>query len=137
MTRVLKKFPHRPPRPEVVGADGIHLLTRDGRRILDATAGSTSCAVLGYTHPDVTEAMKDQIDGICHIDYNTWTNPGLEELAEELTKRGVGSSRALASLRSGFVTAALAIFEVDGESFAEIRHENARLVHFATPRGLE
>lgn len=63
-------------------------------------------------------------------------NPGLEELALELAGHDAGSSRALTALAMGFVTAALAVFEVDGESFADIHHENARLVHFATPRGL-
>jgi len=64
-------------------------------------------------------------------------NPGLEKLAEELAGRSAGSSSALTALTGGFVTAALAVFEVDGESFSGIRHENARLMHFATPRGLD
>lgn len=63
-------------------------------------------------------------------------NPGLEELAVELADRGVGIPGALDRLSAGFVSAALAVFEVDAESFADLRHEAARLVHFATPRSL-
>lgn len=63
-------------------------------------------------------------------------NPGIEEVAVALARRGTGAPGALTSLAGGFVTAALAVFEIDGESFAGVEHESARLVHFAAPRSL-
>ena len=60
-------------------------------------------------------------------------NPGLEDLSNELSSRGAGSTGAQAALALGFATTALAIFEVDGENFSGIHHEATRLVHFATP----
>ena len=63
-------------------------------------------------------------------------NPGIEEVAVALARRGAGSPGALTGLAGGFVTAALAVFEIDGESFAGIEYESARLVHFAAPRSL-
>lgn len=64
-------------------------------------------------------------------------NPGLEDLAKELAGRGAGSTGALTAFTAGFASAALAVFEVDGEDFAGIRHEGARLMHFTTPRDLD
>ncbi len=87
MSSILRKFPNQPPAPLVTRGEGIYLITADGRRIMDATAGTTACAVLGYTHPEVQKAMKAQIDRICHIDYNTWSNDALEELASLLLSR--------------------------------------------------
>lgn len=55
--------------------------------MLDTTAGVTSCAVLGYSHPDVLDAMRRQMERFCHVDYNVWHNPMLEELAEVLLSR--------------------------------------------------
>lgn len=87
VSQILRKFPNLPPNPRVVRGEGIYLHTVDGRKIMDATAGTTACAVLGYTHPEVQAAMKAQIDRICHIDYNTWSNDMLEELAALLLSR--------------------------------------------------
>lgn len=64
-------------------------------------------------------------------------NPGLEDFARGLAGRVAGSSRAQTTLAAGFVTAALAIFEIDTESFSMIRDQDARLVHMVTPRGLD
>ena len=63
-------------------------------------------------------------------------NPGLEQLALELADRGAGFPGALDRLATGFVSAALAVFELDAESYSDIGHETSRLVHFATPRSL-
>lgn len=67
--------------------DGIYLEYADGRRVMDATAGWTSYAVLGFNHPEVLEAMRRQMDRFCHVDYNVWHNPMLEDLAEVLLAR--------------------------------------------------
>lgn len=94
MTSILRKFPNRPSAPEVVRAEGIYLYTGDGRKILDANAGGSSFAVLGFSHPQVLAAMREQMDRFCHIDYNAWSNPQLDELAELiLSKAPRGLSR--------------------------------------------
>ena len=44
---------------DVVDAEGVHLRTRDGRRILDLYGGH-AVAALGYSHPRWRAALKDQ-----------------------------------------------------------------------------
>lgn len=63
-------------------------------------------------------------------------NPGLESLCHLLA--GPGTDRgALDELRRGMPTAALAIFELTGDSWAELGSDGARLVEFVRPRELE
>ena len=87
MTHILRKFPNDPAKPTVVKAEGLYLHTEDGRKLLDMTAGVTSFGVLGYSHPEVLAAMQTQMGKFCHIDYNTWVDPNLEELAALLLSR--------------------------------------------------
>jgi len=84
MSYQLRKFPNQPDRPVVEKAEGVHLHLADGRKILDATAGWCSQHVLGFSHPEVLEAMYKQMERFCHVDYNNWRNPMLDELAELL-----------------------------------------------------
>jgi adenosylmethionine-8-amino-7-oxononanoate aminotransferase len=84
---ILKKFPNDPPRPYVDQGEGIYIHLEDGRKLLDATSGWTSYAVLGYSRKDVLDAMKAQMDRFCHMDYNIWANRTLEELAHLLLSR--------------------------------------------------
>ncbi|MDH5227664.1 MAG: aminotransferase class III-fold pyridoxal phosphate-dependent enzyme, partial [Gammaproteobacteria bacterium] len=44
---------------DVVGGEGVHLLTRDGRRILDLYGGH-AVAALGYSHPRLLAALDAQ-----------------------------------------------------------------------------
>jgi len=44
---------------DIVGAEGVHLLTRDGRRILDLYGGH-AVAALGYSHPRWRAALESQ-----------------------------------------------------------------------------
>jgi adenosylmethionine-8-amino-7-oxononanoate aminotransferase len=46
-----------PPRPVLVRGEGCHVWDRAGRRYLDATSGAF-CVNLGYTRPDLVEAMR-------------------------------------------------------------------------------
>ncbi len=87
MDHILRKFPNQPPGPKIVRADGIYLYTGDGRKMLDANAGGSSFAVLGFSHPQVLAAMREQMDRFCHIDYNAWSNPQVDELAELIISR--------------------------------------------------
>jgi adenosylmethionine-8-amino-7-oxononanoate aminotransferase len=87
VSSILKKFPNDPPRPNVVKGDGIFIHLENGKKLLDTTAGWTSYAVLGYSHPEVLEAMKVQMTKFCHMDYNIWNNPQIEELADLMLSR--------------------------------------------------
>ena len=51
---------------DVVGAEGCHIHTRDGRRYLDLVAG-LAVNNTGHRHPRVVQAIKDQVDRYLHV----------------------------------------------------------------------
>lgn len=57
--------PH-PIALDIIGAEGCHLLTRDGRRYLDLVAGLAVNNV-GHRHPAVIAAIKAQCDRYLHV----------------------------------------------------------------------
>ncbi len=63
-------------------------------------------------------------------------NPGLESLSHLLTGPGTNPA-ALDDLRRGFPTAALAVFELAGDSWARLNTDGARLAEFVRPRDLD
>ncbi len=63
-------------------------------------------------------------------------NPGLESLSHLLAGPGTDNT-ALADLRRGFPTAALAVFELAGDSWSSLGSDGARLTVFVRPRDLE
>ena len=71
--------------PTVVGGEGAHFLTADGRRILDFSSQS-ECCNLGHQHPRVVEAIKAQADRLCYI-ANAWGAEPRAELAALLLER--------------------------------------------------
>ena len=61
-------------------------------------------------------------------------NPGLHELALELTGRG--ERKLVGALAREFPTAALAVLTFEGEDWSEISAASGTLLHFVTPRRL-
>lgn len=51
---------------DIVGAEGCHLITRDGRRYLDLVAG-LAVNNTGHRHPKVIAAIKEQADRYLHV----------------------------------------------------------------------
>jgi adenosylmethionine-8-amino-7-oxononanoate aminotransferase len=78
---LMHTFPVAPPQELITHGEGPYLYNKQGTKYLDFTSGSTQCCVLGYSHPDVIQAMKAQIDNICYIDYKFWRDDNREELA--------------------------------------------------------
>lgn len=102
MSFTLNKFPNDPPPPYLGRGEGIFLYTENGDKYLDFTAGWTSYAVLGYSHPAVLAAMKKQMESFCHADYNIWRNHTIDELAELVLSRAPkGLDRVYFSGNSG------------------------------------
>ncbi len=71
--------------PTVVGGEGAHFVTADGRRVLDLSSQS-ECCNLGHQHPRVVAAIKAQADRLCYI-ANAWGAEPRAHLAELLLER--------------------------------------------------
>ena len=69
------------PEP-IVRASGSYVETASGRKVLDFTAGQI-CATIGHNHPRVTEAVKQALDEVIHL--NSWMlSPPVLDLAGAL-----------------------------------------------------
>ncbi len=86
MTNILRKFPNDPVAPDIERGEGPYLYLKNGTKYLDATAGWTSYATLGFCHPKILSAMQKQMQKFTHIDFNVWNNPMIEELANKLIR---------------------------------------------------
>ncbi|MFF1904848.1 aspartate aminotransferase family protein [Kitasatospora sp. NPDC058218] len=62
--------------------EGIHLYDTDGRKYLDCASGTFNLS-LGYSHPEVVAAMKDQADRLIHVTSSFQSDP-VNELVRRL-----------------------------------------------------
>jgi adenosylmethionine---8-amino-7-oxononanoate aminotransferase len=67
----------------VVGASGVRLELADGRELVDGMA-SWWCAVHGYRHPVLDEAVRSQVDRMAHVMFGGLTHEPAIRLAERL-----------------------------------------------------
>lgn len=71
-----------PPLP-VVGARGVRLELADGRELVDGMA-SWWCAIHGYRHPVLDEAVREQLGRMAHVMFGGLTHEGAILLAQRL-----------------------------------------------------
>lgn len=86
-SNVLRVFPNDPIPETVSHALGPYIYTKGGRRILDTSAGGTSYAILGWSHPKVLEAIQKQSQKFTHMDYKIWSDANVELLASLLVSK--------------------------------------------------
>jgi adenosylmethionine-8-amino-7-oxononanoate aminotransferase len=72
-----------PPLP-VVSAQGVRLKLADGRELVDGMA-SWWCAIHGYRHPVLDEAVRSQLDRMAHVMFGGLTHEPAIRLAQRLT----------------------------------------------------
>lgn len=73
--------------PSVAKAEGNYIYTKDGRKILDTTAGGTCHAIVGWGQPTVISAITEQLSCFSHMDYKIWRDDNVEQLAALLVSR--------------------------------------------------
>jgi adenosylmethionine-8-amino-7-oxononanoate aminotransferase len=74
----------RAPLP-VVSAQGVRLKLADGRELIDGMA-SWWCAIHGYRHPALDEAVREQLSKIAHVMFGGLTHEPAVRLAERLVE---------------------------------------------------
>ncbi|MBN8932634.1 MAG: aspartate aminotransferase family protein [Rhizobium pusense] len=69
--------------PRAVAGEGVYIIDSEGRRYLDGSGGAAvSC--LGHNHPEVLDAMREQMGRISYAHTSFFTTDAAEELAEKL-----------------------------------------------------
>lgn len=78
----MKDYQALPPL-DVVSAKGSYLYLRDGSNVIDAIS-SWWCKSLGHQHPEIKQALINQLDSFEHVIGTNTTNATLVELSEKL-----------------------------------------------------
>ena len=86
-SKIFRVFLNDPVPHFVNRAEGLFVYTKDGRKLLDMTAGGPHTSIVGYAHPEVNAAIKNQLKRFAHMDYKIWSDDNTEELAELLVSR--------------------------------------------------
>ncbi len=85
MKNIFKVFPNF-KADTVTKAKGPYLFTKKFGKILDTTAGTTSYAILGWSHPKILKIMSQQLKKFTHIDYKEYNDENLEKLSKVILK---------------------------------------------------
>ena len=72
-----------PPVFAVASAHGVRLTLADGRELIDGMA-SWWCAIHGYNHPVLNEALSTQIQAMAHVMFGGLTHEPAVTLAQKL-----------------------------------------------------
>ncbi len=76
--------------PKVSHGDGCYVYDTDGKQYIDGSGGPAVFS-LGHAHPEVNQAIRDQLDRIAHGYRYTFTSDPLEELNDRIrTQAGPG-----------------------------------------------
>ena len=60
-------------------------LSKHGK-VLDFTSGWTGYATLGHNNKEILDAVKKQMKSYCHVDFNEFENPLVENLSKKIIK---------------------------------------------------
>ena len=101
-------LPAAMPSLPVVSARGVRLRLADGRELIDGMA-SWWCAIHGYGHPALDEAVRDQLGRMAHVMFGGLTHEPAVRLAQRLTELAPGGLECVFFADSGSVSVEVAI----------------------------
>ncbi|MFF2041940.1 aminotransferase class III-fold pyridoxal phosphate-dependent enzyme [Kitasatospora sp. NPDC058170] len=81
---VLQHYYYLPDELRVVGGEGVYLYAEDGRRYLDCSSGTFNLS-LGYAHPEIVAAVREQAGELIHVTSKFQTGP-LNALVSKLAE---------------------------------------------------
>jgi adenosylmethionine---8-amino-7-oxononanoate aminotransferase len=96
------------PTLPVVSAEGVRLRLADGRELIDGMA-SWWCAIHGYRHPALDQAVRAQLDEMSHVMFGGLTHEPAVRLAERLLEMTPAGLEAVFFADSGSVSVEVAI----------------------------
>jgi adenosylmethionine---8-amino-7-oxononanoate aminotransferase len=96
------------PSLPVVSAEGVRLALADGRELIDGMA-SWWCAIHGYRHPALDEAVRAQLERMAHVMFGGLTHEPAVRLAERLTELSPPGLERVFFADSGSVSVEVAI----------------------------
>ncbi|KAK7685829.1 hypothetical protein QCA50_011175 [Cerrena zonata] len=95
---ILHRTPWRPP--VAASAEGMYVTLDDGRKIIDAVGGA-AVACIGNGHPEVKQAIKDQVDSLSYVYNMQLSNLPAEELGRYLISTGNGAFEQVVFVSGG------------------------------------
>ena len=87
--------------PVVVAGDGNYVVTEEGSRLLDATAGGVACVILGHGRTEIADAVADQLRTLEYHCLFGYSHPRARELAEAVADRTPGDLNHVFFTNSG------------------------------------
>ena len=97
-----------PPVFAVASAHGVRLTLADGRELIDGMA-SWWCAIHGYNHPVLNEALSTQIQAMAHVMFGGLTHEPAVRLAQKLVEITPPELQTVFFADSGSVSVEVAI----------------------------
>jgi adenosylmethionine---8-amino-7-oxononanoate aminotransferase len=111
----------------VTSAEGVRLRLADGRELIDGMA-SWWCAIHGYRHPRLDQAVRAQLSRLAHVMFGGLTHEPAIRLAERLSELAPGGLTRVFFADSGSVSVEVAIKMCLQFQRARGQHQRTRLL---------